>query len=94
MVVPLRLDGTPKKKFEVLMHTVNGGMQKDIFIDGELLDWSVDTESLRDAMRMGPKYARAVREDIQQHFVESVSDFIGRKVTAQEIQNAIKIGWI
>lgn len=72
----------------------DGALRKAIFIDGEMLDWSVDATSLRDAMLMGHKYFRAVQRDIEAHFVASVSDFIGRKVTAQEIKTAIKEQWI
>jgi hypothetical protein len=39
-------------------------------------------------------YYREVQKDIEKHFVESVSDFVGRKVTAEEIKNAIKNGYI
>jgi len=84
-----------KKKFEVKMRpTPGGGIEKTIFIDDELLDWQVDIDSLMDAMKMGPQYMREIQRDIERHFVESVSDFIGRKVTAQEIKTAIKTGYI
>ncbi len=94
MTIQFRADGTPKKRFQVMQHIVNGGMRKDIFIDGELLDWSVDTESLREAMKMGPKFFRSVQQDIEKHFVESVSDFVGKKLTPTDIKEAIKTGWI
>lgn len=84
-----------KKSFEVKIRpAVGGGIEKAIFIGGELLDWQVDINSLMDAMRMGPIYVKAVQRDIEKHFVESVSDFIGRKVTAEDIKQAIKNGYI
>jgi len=84
-----------KKKFEVKIRSDgSGGIEKAIFIDNEMLDWQIDTNSFVDAMKMGPKYVKAVQQSIEQHFIESVSDFIGRKVTMPEIKQAIETGWI
>jgi len=84
-----------RKRFEVKIRPAKGGgIEKAIFIGGELLDWQVDINSLVEAMRMGPMYMKAVQKDIEKHFVESVSDFIGRKVTAEDIKQAIKDGYI
>lgn len=84
-----------KKSFEVKIRPAKGGgIEKAIFIGGELLDWQVDINSLMDAMKMGPMYVKAVQRDIEKHFVESVSDFVGRKVTADDIKKAIKDGYI
>lgn len=84
-----------KKTFEVKMRPAKGGgIEKAIFIGGELLDWQVDLNSLVEAMSMGPMYYKAVQKDIEKHFVDSVSDFIGRKVTADDIKQAIKDGYI
>lgn len=92
---PLRDDGTHKVTFEVKMRKGNNDtIEKAIFIDGELLDWSVDVSSLMEAMSMGPQYFRAVQRDIEKHFVESVSETIGRKYSPDDIKQAIKTGWI
>ena len=92
---PMRSDGKPMVTFEVKMRqdpTV--GLQKAVFIGGELMDWSVDIQSLAEARAMGPKFFRAAQRDIEQHYVNSVSEFIGSKVTATDIKKAIKNGWI
>lgn len=84
-----------KKKFEVKMRSDgSGGIEKAIFINNEMLDWQIDTNSFVDAMKMGPQYVRAVQQSIEKHFIESVSDFLGRKVTMLEIKQAIETGWI
>jgi hypothetical protein len=84
-----------RKSFEVKIRPAKGGgIEKAIFIGGELLDWQVDINSLVEAMRMGPMYMKAVQKDIEKHFVESVSDFVGRKVSADDIKKAIKDGYI
>lgn len=84
-----------KKTFEVKIRPAKGGgIEKAIFIGGELLDWQVDINSLVEAISMGPIYVKAVQRDIEKHFTESVSDFIGRKVTAEDIKKAIKDGYI
>lgn len=84
-----------KVRFEtkVVMHP-NGSIERKIFIDGEEFDWSVDVSSFLEAKKMGPMYMKAVQEDIAKHYVKSVSEFLGRNVTAQEVFNAAKTGWI
>lgn len=92
---PLRSDGTPKVRFETKMKKRSDGtIEKAIFIDGNKLDWSVDASSLMDAAQMGPDFFKVVQKDIEKHFVESVSEFIGRKFTPDDITQAIKTGWI
>ena len=49
---------------------------------------------MMEAAKMGPKFFKVVQKDIERHFVESVSEFIGRKVTQDDIKEAIKTGWI
>lgn len=83
-----------KKKFEVKLVNNNGSIEKLIFIDDQLLDWRVDINSYMDAMKMGPMYHREIQKSIVEHFVDSVSDFLGRKVTIEEIKIAINNGWI
>jgi hypothetical protein len=84
-----------KKRFEVKMRPGNNGkVEKAIFIEDELLDWSIDMSSYMEAMKMGPMYRREIQKSIEEHFIDSVSDFLGRKVTMIEIKTAIKTGWI
>ena len=83
------------KKFEVKMQRHgNGTVEKAIFIDGEKLDWSVDLSSYVEAVKMGHAFQREAQRDIERHFVQSVSDFVGRKVTVDEIKKATMTGWI
>jgi hypothetical protein len=91
---PVDEKGNPMLRFEVKMRKHKGGIQKAIFIGGEMLDWSVDVSQMIDAMNMGPHFYKEVQRDIERHFVESVSEFIGRKVGPTEIKKAIKEGWI
>lgn len=72
----------------------NGEIERKIYIGGELLDWSVDITSFQEAKRMGQMYQRAIKEDIAKHFTNSVSEFIGKKVTMEDILKATKTGWI
>ena len=92
---PVDNKGEPLKTFEVKMQKGSDGtIEKAIFIDGEVVDWAVDISSLMEAYRMGPKYARVAQKDIAKHFVDSVSEVLGRKVTTQDIKKATKTGWI
>ena len=84
-----------KKRFEVKMRPAKGGgIEKAIFIDDELLDWSIDMNSYLEACKMGLHFQREAQKSIERHFVDSVSDMLGRKLTIEEIKIAIKTGWI
>lgn len=84
-----------KKRFEVKMRGAKGGgFEKAIFIDEKLLDWQIDMNDYIEAMKMGPMYMREIQRSIEIHFIESVSDFLGRKVTMEEIKKAIETGYI
>jgi hypothetical protein len=47
-----------------------------------------------EAMKMGPHFRREIQKSIEEHFIEAVSDTLGRKVTMEEIKQAIQTGWI
>lgn len=95
----INLDPTPeelgKKTFKVMIRPDgSGGFEKAIFIDGELLDWQIDLNSYLDAMKMGPMYRKEIQKSIEEHFTESVSEVLGRKITVDDIKVAIHTGWI
>jgi hypothetical protein len=84
-----------KVKFETrAFRHPNGSIEKKIYINNEEFDWSIDISSFQEARKMGPQFMKAVQDDIAKHYVESISDFLGRKVTIQEVIQAIKTGWI
>ena len=83
-----------KKKFEIKFHFVNGNLRKDIFIEGELFDYSVDKKSLMYAESMGKEFYTSAQRDIEKHFLESLSEFLGRNVTKEDVMNAQKTGMI
>jgi hypothetical protein len=84
-----------KSKFEVRMHMAEkGNLKQGIFIDGQLLDWSVDVHDLLEAKKMGTQYIKDLEIDVIRHFLQSISDFIGRKVSVEEMNQAKKNGYI
>ena len=84
-----------KKKFEVKFRQhPKGHKEKAIFIDGEKLDYSIDKFAYQEVAKMGPAYRMSVQKDIERHFVESVSQFLKRNVTIEDIKKAITTGWI
>ena len=92
---PVGKDGKLMKKFEVRRRFMpNGTWNRAIFIDGEKFDWSVDQQSLIQAAQMGHEYLKAARTDIQKHFLECLSEFLHRNVTAEEFAQTQKTGWV
>lgn len=84
-----------KSKFEVRVYkTPDGQIKKDVFINNELLDYSIDISSYREACQMGQLYKIEVQKSIEKHFTESVSEVLGKKVTIEDIKKAIITGWI
>lgn len=93
--IPKRKDGTLMVRFETRTTIGKGGiLEKKIFIGGEELDWSINQTDLLEARKMGPVFFKAIQMDIAKHFAESVSDFLGRRVTIKDIQKASKTGWL
>lgn len=84
-----------KKRFEMRMHPgKNGSVKQGVFIDGELLDWSVEVADIFEARKMGPKFMQSVKMDIVRHFLQSVSEFLNRKVSVEELNEAKNNGYI
>jgi len=93
--IETRMREAGKKKFEVRLITDEDNLtEKCIYIDGEYFDWSIDEESFDWAKKQGPEIFAATQRDIAQHFIDSLSEMVGRKVTIQEFAIATKIGWI
>lgn len=89
-IIPKLPDGTFMARFEV--KEKNG--ERAIFINDELFDWSVDKESLNRARNMGPEYLKMAQLDIEKHFLESLSEFLNREITKEDVAMASRIGWI
>lgn len=82
------------KRFGTKLIKLNGAMRQAIFIDDEMLDWSINMHDFAEAKAMGSKYFNVIQQDIVKHFIDSVSDFLGRYVTIEEINLARKNGYI
>ena len=82
-----------KKSFKIgyISHP-DGSMEKQIIIDGIIMDYSIDMSAYLEAHRMG--LGRQIKEEIAKHFLKCVSEMVGRHVTAQEIMLAEKLGYI
>jgi hypothetical protein len=91
--------GRPKLRFQVMMRRLGPDIQKDglekaVFVDGKRLDFSIDVVRFLEARSKGPKYLFEEQRRIEKAFVKSVSDAVGRRVTADEIKRATAEGWI
>lgn len=68
-----------------------------ISVDGNIFDWGMDKEQFEEAKKMishDPKLRESIILSIINHIVENFSDFIGRKITLDELNKAIKTGEI
>lgn len=82
-----------KKSFKVgFVHHPNGSFEKQIMIDGIIMDYSIDMSAFYEAHRMG--LGKQIKEEIAKHFLKCVSEMVGRHVTAQEVMLAEKNGYI
>lgn len=82
-----------KKSFKVgYIHHPNGSFEKQIMIDGIILDYSIDMSAFYEAHRMG--LGKQIKEDIAKHFLKCVSEMVGKHVTAKEVMEAEKLGYI
>lgn len=85
-----------RQKFEVKQYYdhVAGKVRKDIYIDEKLFEWEMDPNSLQKAREMGPAYYLMAQKDVQKHFMDSLSEFLGRKISQKDIIRAIQKGVI
>ena len=68
-----------------------------LYIDGHLFDYLIETKSLKKAKLYcndNPNLKKSIHGDIQKHFLACLSEFIGREVTIQEVNNSIRKGEI
>lgn len=84
---------------EIQSHTdeETGEEYRALFVDGILFDWGLDKTSLQEARTLSesnPTIQKSVQGNIQQHFLESFSEFLGRKITLLEVNVAIETGKI
>jgi len=97
-IPPLDENGNFKHKFQVMMKTLGteakDGMEKAIFVDNEKLDFKIDIIEFLEAKNRGPEALIKEQKRIEKDFINSVSEAIGRKVTAEEIKKATVEGWI
>ncbi len=85
-----------KQKFTVKTHydPKAGIHRKDIFIDDKLFPYEIDQQSLQEAKKMGDVYFAQIQMDIQSHLLKSLSDFVGREVSAGQLMQATRTGWL
>ena len=91
--------GNFKHKFEVKMRPLGpdpriDGVEKAVFIDGEKLDFKIDVSRFLEAKGKGMSFLAQEQKKIVKEFVKSVSEYLQRKVTIQDIKKAILEGWI
>lgn len=98
-IPPMDGDGNFKHKFEVKMRPLGpnpkeDGVEKAVFVDGKKLDFKIDVLRFLEAKQKGISFLIEEQKKIEKEFVKSVSEAIGRKVTAEEIKKATIEGWI
>jgi hypothetical protein len=85
-------------KFEVKMRFLGkepkDGIEKAVFIDDKKLDFKIDVFRFLESKYKGTNYLIQEQKKIEKEFVKSVSDFLARKVTIEDIKKAILEGWI
>lgn len=96
---PLDERGNPKHKFEVKMRPLGRDPQKDgiekaVFIDGKKIDFTIDVLRFLEAKSKGINFLIEEQKKIEKDFVNSVSNFLSRRVKIAEIKKAIIEGWI
>lgn len=97
-IPPLDNSGKPKLKFEVKMRFLGSdpkdGVEKAVFIDNKILDFKIDVFRFLDAKSKGYNFLIQEQKKIESEFVKIVSNFLGRKVTIEDIKKSILEGWI
>lgn len=70
---------------------------KVLLVEGELFDWGMDVESLHEAKKVISHHrelSESISMSIINHFLESFSDFIGKKISLKELLVSMERGFI
>lgn len=76
----------------------SGETRRGLVVDGELFDWSMglgkETSALYMQLKMNkdPNFRKILKGETIKQFMSNLSEFLGRKVTIQEINEAIEKG--
>lgn len=80
---------------KITIHEYEG--QRILAVDGEAFDWGLDPKQFEKAKFMiknDPLMKESVIGNIQRHFVDSFSEFVGKDMTLAQINEAIQEGEI
>ena len=68
-----------------------------LYIGGDLFDWGIDMKSMQEAIlfaRDNETMKKALHGDVQNHFLECLSEGLRHKVTIKDVNKAIELGYI
>jgi hypothetical protein len=86
-----------------IIHVVSGYSQElnkninALSIDGEVFDWGLEMESWNEAKKIISQHSElteTVTTSILNHFCQCFSEFVGKNMNLQEINEAIEKGYI
>ncbi len=80
---------------DVSIHEIEG--VRMIVVGNEAFDWGVDERDFRKAQvasKNDPLLKDSFLGQIEKHFVDCFSEFIGKPVKMEEINQALEQGWI
>lgn len=70
---------------------------KALTVDGEIFDWGLELDSWSEAKKVISQHSElteTVTTSILNHFCECFSEFVGKNMNLEEINEAIKRGYI
>jgi aminopeptidase-like protein len=87
------------KKLEIKpwLDEESGRTVNAIYLDGRVFDWGLVEDGIlraKEYIVQNPMVREVVYGDIQKHFLDSLSEFVGREVTLKELNAAIEKGYI
>ena len=66
-------------------------------VDDEVFDWGMDPSSVENAKHMQrnhPQFVETLMKTVTDHFLDCLSDFVGKKVTLEEFNKAVERGYL
>lgn len=66
-------------------------------VDGEVFDWGMEPESVlnaQDMQRNHPQFIETIMKTVTEHFIECLSDFLGRKISLRDFNDAVERGYL
>jgi hypothetical protein len=69
--------------------------ENKIFVNDQLFDWGIDENALDQIKNIkDEEEIKNINISIRNYFLDSLGEFLGKKISIKELYNALKVGYL